>query len=183
MFEFELPRYRQAQVWCDEEPPAGYSGKSILSRVVRPTILRATTHRTAAIELRVHHGGVVSYALLGAELRPAAIDGLELVVPVREDGPALQASLALQSDEVQVGLKGEYARAVIDVAARACDGRPAPTGASLTFRWAAHAAVGSSPRAFGIACAIVCRLVTLPEVSSEQVKRVLEDILTFGTQE
>jgi hypothetical protein len=52
-------------------------------------------------------------------------------------------SLALQSEEVKVGLLDEYAEAVMDGVTNVAESIGAPTKASIRFRWAAHGLVGS----------------------------------------
>ena len=127
----------------------------------------------AAVEVSVPHGAFWSYALLGAELMPADVDGLDVVVSVCGTGASFRSSLAPTSTEIQLGMPGEYASAVIAGVLREGEDGGAPTGASLRFRWAAHHPVGSSRSIFQAAGEIVARLLLMPLPASEQQCRTI----------
>ncbi|CAN5525570.1 hypothetical protein BH11MYX1_BH11MYX1_56980 [soil metagenome] len=122
----------------------------------------AATRRIAAVELLIAHGPSASYGRLGGALVDANVDGLEVVVSVNTTGFPLRPSLALHPDEVTIGLLDEYANAVIAGAARVAESMGAPINASLRFRLAHHALVGSSSPYFEQVSGIVVQLLTLP---------------------
>lgn len=175
MQSFELSRHRRVNVWLDEAPPADFTASSFVTLVVKPTAVVEASRRVAAVELNVPHGPSASYALLGAELVEAEVDGLEVVVSVNKVGFPFQASLALKPDEVRVGILDEYANAAASGVTRSAQTVGVPTRASLRFRWAAHGLVGSSPSVFEKASMLVVQLLTLPkDASEEQLRRLLE---------
>lgn len=174
MHSFELPRHCRANVWLDEAPPAHFTPMSLRTLVVEPRVVVAVARRTAGVELRVAHGGSASYGLLGAELVESNVDGLEVVVSVSSAGFPFRPSLALQPDEVSVGLLDEYANAVIEGVGRVAASIGAPRNISLRFRWAAHGRVGSSPSIFEKVSGIVMQLLLLPiDVSTDGIQALL----------
>ena len=174
MRSFELPRHRRANVWLDEAPPADFTATSLLKWVVQPRVVVAATRRIAGVELNIAHGPRASYGLLGAELVDANVDGLEVVVSVNTVGFPFQPSLALQPEEVKVGLLDEYANAAIAGVAKVAESIGAPRKASLRFRWSAHGLVGSSSSVFERMSEIVVQLLTLPrDASTEEIQALL----------
>lgn len=174
MHSFELPRHRRANVWLDEAPPADFTPASLRRCVMQPRVVVAAALRIAAVELRVAHGPSSSYGLLGAELVDENVDGLEVVVSVNTVGFPFRPSLALQPEEVTVGLLDEYSNAVLAGVARVAESIGAPRNASLRFRWAAHGLVGSSCSIFEQVSGIVVQLLTLPrDASTERIRALL----------
>jgi hypothetical protein len=174
MLPFELSHYRRANVWLDEVPSAAaFSATSVVTRLVKARGVVDASHRLAAVELYIPHGPQVSYALLGAELLKADVDGLEVQVSVNRAGFRFQRSLAWKLDEVKVGLLEEYANSVISGAVKVAEAIGAPTKAALRFGWAAHGLVGSSSYVFEKASEIVLQLVMLPKgVSNDEIRRL-----------
>lgn len=170
---FELSNLRRAKVWLDDAPPANFAAMSVIRRRVRPLKTIPASRHIAAVELSVPHGPRASYALLGAELMVADVDGVELVVSTNERGLPLETGSGFTSDDVNVGLLDEYATAVLDGAATTLELLGGPQGAALQFRWAAHGRVGSSRAIFENASRIVLRLLMLPKESSEDQIREL----------
>lgn len=174
MYSFELSHHRRANVWLDEAPPADLPSASLVTRHVMPKRIVAAQRRIAGIELCIPHGPRASYALLGAELVEADLDGLEVAVSVNNAGIPFQRSIALKPDDVNVGLLDEYASAVIAGISKVAESVGAPTKMALRFRWAAHAVVGSSPSAFEKASGLVLQLLILAEgAGDEQVRALL----------
>lgn len=159
---FELSRFRRANVWLNEAPPAEFTAVSSLSKEFKPkTITNAISQKTG-VEIYIPHGSTASYGVLGAELVESEIDGLEIIVSIKSAGLPFHPSLASNTDEVRVGLLDEYANSVIGGVVKAAGVFGAPTNASLRFRWAAHGLIGSSQSVFEIASAIVLQLLLLP---------------------
>lgn len=167
---FELSRFRRANVWINEVPPAEFMAVSIVRRTLKPKATINATSQKVGVEIYIPHGSKASYGVLGAELVESETDGLEIIVSVNNGGNPFRPSLASKSDEVIVGLLDEYADAVIGGIIKAAEVVGAPTNASLRFRWAAHGLVGSSHSIFESASAIVLQLLLLPkEPSDEQI--------------
>ena len=78
MHSFELSRNRRVNVWLDEALPAYFEVSSVQSRIVKPKEIISPPRRIAAIEFNIPYGPKASYALLGAELVKAEVDGLEV---------------------------------------------------------------------------------------------------------
>jgi hypothetical protein len=169
----ELSQHRRANVWLDENPPADFTASSIVSRLVKPTILLDVSRKLAGVELKIPRGPKTSYALLGAELAHADVEGLEVLVSVNKAGFPLQSPLAPKPEEVRIGLLEEYPEAVIRGVEKVADAVGAPTGAVMRFRWAAHGVVGSSESVFEQAGGIVARLLSLPDGASDERIRAL----------
>jgi len=167
MRSFELSHHRRANVWLDEAPPADFTASSFVTRVVKPRVVVEATRKVAGIELNIPHGPRASYALLGAELGEANVDGLEVVVSVNKVGFPFQQSIALKPDEVKVGLLDEYATAVVAGVAKVAESSGVPTRAALRFRWAAHGLIGSSSSVFEQVSGLVVRLLLLPKGASD----------------
>ena len=160
---FELSRHRRANVWLDEAPPAAYTASYVVTKVVMPKVaINAALRIVAGVELSIPRGSSASYALLGAELVEADVEGLEVIVFVNEAGVPFPASLAVMPEEVRIGLLHEYADALISGVAMAAETVGAPTKRKSRFGWAAHGLVTSSPSVFEKASGIVLRLLTLP---------------------
>jgi hypothetical protein len=173
MRSFQLSRNRLANVWLDEGPPADFTAASVVTRLVKPKVTVDPSRRVAGVEICIHHGPRASYALLGAELVDANVDGLEVVVAVNNMGSPFRPSLAILPDEAQVGLLEEYAGAVVAGAVKVAEEVGAPTGAAVKFRWAAHGHIGSSRSIFEMASGIVLQLLMLPEIVSDEQVRAL----------
>jgi hypothetical protein len=175
MMSFELSGYRRANVWLDELPPVGFLPTSLNTNTVLGTGQVTAFRQMVAVELYVPHGPTVSYALLGADIVPKVIDGLEIVVGVSEGGPPYPSALASKVDQVKIGLPSEYATAVAEGAMRVVELGGGPVNASLRFRWAAHGVVGSSRAIFRRASEILVRLLVLPVgAADEQIRLLLE---------
>jgi hypothetical protein len=162
----QLPRHRKAKVWLGESPNAGYSPTGFVRRTVSVGPAAAPVMRIAAVELMVPRGPRASYGLLGAELLDDGRPDGEVSVAVNRTGFPMQDSLALMPDDVHIGLLDEYAGAVVSGVARVVSEGWRFQG-DLTFRWAAHAAVGSSPDMFAELGALVARLLALAAIPSE----------------
>ncbi|MCC6875847.1 MAG: hypothetical protein IT378_16185 [Sandaracinaceae bacterium] len=169
----ELSPVRRANVWLDEAPAADFTPSFTVSETLEPRFAATAVRRVAGVEINIDHGPRASYGLLGAELVDAEVDGLEVVVSLNNVGFPLRPSLALQPDEVTIGLLEEYAPAVIAGVQRAIESGGVPSKASLRFRWAAHGLVGSSPSIFERIGAIVVRLLTMPKDVKEADLRLL----------
>jgi hypothetical protein len=148
-------------VWLDEAPPAAYAVSSAVTKVVTPKTAIHAARRIAGVEFMFPQGPTAAYAVLGAELVEANVDGLEVIVSVNEVSVPFPASIAARIDDVKIGLPGEYADAVISGVAKIAETIGAPKKQSLRFGWAAHGLVGSSPRAFEQASGIVLQLLML----------------------
>lgn len=161
-----LSRHRRARVWLGELPNAEYLPTDFIRRVVSVGSASPPAGRVAAIELMVPHGPNASYGLLGAELLESGrIDG-ELSVAVSGTGLPMLESLAAMPDDVRIGLPNEYANAVVSGVERVVNAGWRFEG-ELTFRWAAHAAVGSSSAFFAELAALVAGLLAKRSPPSE----------------
>jgi len=118
---------------------------------------------------------MASYAFLGAEHGSLALDGLEVTVPVTAVGPSYTSSLALKLDDVRLGMRQEYVEAVFAGVQKTGEVIGLPTNASLRFRWAAHAKVGSSRSIFEAASGLILRLLMLTTRQSEEQIAALFD--------
>lgn len=127
----------------------------------------------AGVELRIDHGPRSSYALLGGEIEGGRADVLQVVVSLADAGRPFPGSLALAPDDVRVGLPDEYATAVLAGVAHVAELTGVPTAATLRFRCAAHALVGSSPAAFQRASELVLRLLAAPRAITEAELRAV----------
>jgi hypothetical protein len=165
---FELSRYRQANVWLDEAPPADFNALSMLTRLMKPKVVVDASRRIAGVEIKIPHGPIASYALLGAELVELDVDGIEVVVSINPTGSQFMPSLVLRQDEVKIGMLDEYAGAVFAGIERAAGSSGLPVNVALRFHWAAYGLVGSSSSVFEEASALVARLLTLPKGASEK---------------
>jgi hypothetical protein len=174
-YSLELSGHRRANVWLQEAPPAAYTASSVEAKIIQPRIAINAARTIVGVEIIFPHGPKSSYALLGAELVEADIDGLEICVSVNRVGSPLSASLAQKLDEVKTGLPNEYAAAVVRGAGRSAEEIGAPVKRKLWFRWAAHGLVHSSPSAFELVSEIVLRLLTIPSGGEEtQIRALLE---------
>lgn len=170
---FELSRYRRANIWLDEAPPAEFIATSTVTRIVKPNRVIGATQTIAGVELKVPRGPAASYALLGAELVAADLDGLEVVVAVNKTGFPFRGSLALAPDEVRIGLLDEYANAVVTGVEKFASSNAVPNRAALQFRWAAHGIVGSSSAIFEETSMLVMKIMTLERDASDEDVRAL----------
>lgn len=168
MYSLELSRHRRANIWLDEAPTATFKASSELTRIVKPKIRINISRRLAAIEINIPHGPVASYALLGAEVVNADVEGLKVSVPINPIGSRITPSLALTSEEVSLGLLEEYASSVFAGVESLAESNGLPTNIAMRFSWAAHGSVGSSPWAFENASRLVGRLLALPSVPSKE---------------
>ena len=168
MHEFELSRDRRARVWLDEAPAAHFAASSTTTFRVMPKAVIKASWSIVAVELRIPHGPVAPYALLGAECLASEGSDLQVVLLISSNGPPYLNSLALMPDDVRVGLPAEYANAVKRGVESVATSGGAPTSTSLRVRWAAHGLVGSSPRIFETVSGLLVQLMTLPLNASKQ---------------
>jgi len=165
-----LSAHSRASVWLDDHPPAAFTATATVERLVIPRTVVRASHRRAGVELNVVHGPKCSYAALGGELEDTGSEGLLAIVHVNRRGFPFRPSLAIAPDEAKVGLLAEYAEGVLSGVERVAQVEGAPTCATLHFRWAAHAAVGSSSSSFERVSAIVVRLLTSPIATEDDVR-------------
>lgn len=111
---------------------------------------------------------MIGYALLGGELVPSDVDGLEVAVSVHSDGPRFKSRLVPIGDEALVGLDEEYVKGVFTGIDKVNEANGLPTGASLRFHRAACGMGGSSNLMFGRLSYLIVQLLTLPEEVSEK---------------
>jgi hypothetical protein len=162
----QLSRHRKARVWFNEAPNAGYSPSSFVRRVVSVGPASPPATRIAAIELMVPRGPRASYGLLGAKWIDSRSRDGEVSVAVNNKGFLMQESLAVMPDDVRLGLLDEYAAAVVSgVESVVSEGWR--FGGELNFRWAAHAAAGSSSAFFTELGALVAGLLAMTTVPSD----------------
>jgi len=121
----------------------------VVRRMLKPQRLVHASRRIVAVEFSIPHGPEASYGLLGAEVVELEADGLEVVVSINSVGFPFRPSLALQPDEVRVGLLDEYAEAVLRGVERVSESTGLPAKGTLRFCWGAHGLVGSSASVFG----------------------------------
>jgi hypothetical protein len=142
---------------------------------VKPKIRIAASRKLAAIEINIPHGPVASYALLGAELADADVEGLKVIVPISSIGSRISPSLAPKSEEVRLGLPEEYASAVFKGVEKLAESNGLPTNMAMRFSWAAHGEVSSSRSVFENVSGLVVRLFALPDVPSKgQVSAIFD---------
>ena len=173
----ELSHHQRANVWLDEAPPAAYAASSVVTKFVMPKVAIEPAREIAGVEVSIPHGPKFSYALLGAELVAADVDGLEVIVLVNEVGVPFPVSLAGKLDEVKIGLPREYVDAVISGVAKVAEAVGAPTKRKLRFGWAAHGLLGSSPWVFENASGIVLQLLTLESDSDDPIRTLFDSKL------
>lgn len=166
IWSLSLPRHRKAKVWLDEPPGATYVPTKFNHRVVSNGSTLPGPIRLAAVEWMVPRGATASYGLLGAEYLDGDRDEGEVSVAVNRAGAPMLHPLAPDSEDVRVGLPDEYAEAVLSGLERVVTEGWQFRG-QVTFRWAAHGAVGSSPDFFSELAAVVARLLAIKNVPSE----------------
>jgi hypothetical protein len=162
----QLSRHRRANIWLGVPPNAAYSPTGFVRRVISTGLSASPTIRIAAVELVVPRGPKASYGLLGAELIDSGGRDGEVSVAVNNTGFPMQGSLAAMPDDVRIGLLEEYADAVVAGVERVVN-EGWHFGGQLSFRWAAHAAAGSSPAFFTELGALVARLLARTTDPSE----------------
>lgn len=168
MYSLGLSHHRRANIWLDKAPTATFKASSELTRIVKPKIRINISRKLAAIEINIPYGPMASYALLGAEVVNADVEGLKVIVPINSIGSRITPSLALRSEEVRLGLLEEYASAVFAGVESLAESNGLPTNMAIRFSWAAHGSVGSSQSAFENVSRLVVRLLALPSVPSKE---------------
>jgi hypothetical protein len=165
----DLGQSRKARVWIGELPELSYPQIGLLRQSIGISNAPVRTARRAAIELFKSTCGPSSYGLLGAEFVPALSDRLVIeVVASRSDGPTFLDSMAFQSDDVRIGLPGEYAEAVLESVVNAAESWLLGPG-DLRFHRAAHGLAGSSPMIFKqLTAAVVHVIAAVQDQVAEQ---------------
>lgn len=158
----KLSRHRIARVWLGEAPTVEVIGQdTVRQRVASARLVEAVTTKVVA-ELLVPRGGMASYGVLGGEFtRSSSGNEVEIIALIGSGSNRYQESIAARIDEVRVGLPREFADAVIRGAKTEVLNRGTPPGV-LTFRWAAHGVVGSSPAIFEQLSSLVLRIMATP---------------------
>jgi hypothetical protein len=175
MYSLDVNAYTRVNIWLDEPPPATFESSSELKRIVKPKTAISASRRVAGIEINSYSGPMVLYALLGAELIHADVEGLEVIVPINSRGARFISSLARKTEDVRLGLLEGYAAALIAAVEKFAVRDRIPTNMAIRFSWAAHGLFGSSPAFFGIIGGLVVRLLTMPSVvSREQLVALFE---------
>jgi hypothetical protein len=165
--QLQLSRHRKAKVWFGEPPNAEYSPTGVIRRVISTGTFKPAPIHVVAVELMVPRGPMASYGLLGAELLDNGRHDGEVSVAVNRRGFPMDQSQAAMPDDVRIGLLDEYAEAVVSgVEAVVHDGWG--FAGELSFKWAAHAAIGSSPAIFAELSGLVARLLARTTEPSER---------------
>jgi hypothetical protein len=109
---------------------------------------------------------MASYGLLGAEwLDNGQVTGT-VTVGINGTGFPMKEPLVPTSEDVRVGLLGEYADAVVSGFERVVNEGWSFSG-EVNFRWAAHSVAGSSQAFFSDLSVLVAQLLRRPVAPSE----------------
>jgi hypothetical protein len=175
IYSLKLSRFRRANIWLDEPPPAAFRPSSERVCVLKSKVKMRTLRNIAAVEISVAHGPMTSYALIGAELVDTKIEDLQVIVPFNSTGSPFTTSLASKGDEVRLGLLDEYVDSVFTGVKTFASSAGLPTHMAMRFAWAAHASIGSSRSIFETATGLLLNLLMMPhDVSRDEIEAFLE---------
>lgn len=179
MIELQLAQHRKARVWLNELPDARTTSAKVSERSVQggKTVFEGV--RRAAIEILIPRGPRALYGLLGAELRPNQSEALVIrVIASNNDGTPFRDSIALSSDEAQVGLPDEFCQAVVEGAASQVAKSGGLSSGELLFSHAAHGLVGSAPIVFKWLAACLVQLLREGDgIGQQQIADILQSPL------
>lgn len=178
LYELKPKGFRKARVWLGEIPEAletlAPEHPETLERTLAPGPHRIEERRQVALEVFIPLGGMIGGILLGAEFSPGT-GPLELRVRHgEEEGPWLDWTYQRMS----VGIPSEFAAAVLEGAARACEALGMGSGV-LRFHWGAVSPVGSSVRVSDRTAALVVELLLLYP-SGPSASETLSEVLRRG---
>lgn len=180
MISLQLSNHRKARIWLANLPDARVSTTKILDRSVQGGPLTFEGTRRAVIEILIPRGPRSLYGLLGAELHTAN-KSENLVIHVltsHESGRPFTSSIALASEETQVGLPAAYSEAVFEGAIGQIKGIGGMCSGELVFDYAVHGQVGSAPIVFKwLAARLVQVLEVGEDINQQQLTEILQTVL------
>jgi hypothetical protein len=162
MKQFDLGKYRKARVWLNEFPDAKCPTEAAQEIIVAATCHSMQT-KQAAVEVFVPVGPRSMYGLLGGEFTPSATGQLKVTIisiSSAANGKLLPSSLLSLSDQVHVGLPGEYCEAVKE-GIRLAQKEIAVAPGELVISYAAYGEIGSCAAVFKHLAAVLVKLVSM----------------------
>lgn len=154
----ELTPLAKARVWLGGSV-ATFGPEESLTREVEVDRKASVSLPHLTLEAFVPRGARAEYGMLGVIFQPTGDNVVRVRVPYSElAGDRWRTSLAAAADDVRLGLRSEYANAVLDAAAD-FSARRFPPG-SISVVEAAHGSVGSSADFFRRLTVSVLELMT-----------------------
>lgn len=159
-----------ARAWFGALPEARYPDDDWVKAEVGLSNVGFRQNRVA-IELAVHIGPMIEYALLGCEFEPGASDSPVIAVAASPSSltSPFPDNLVQISDDVRVGLPSEYLNGILEGASIGIEERGGMPNGVLRFGVAAHGAVGSSHMVFSRSAHIAVMLMDMQSGASEAV--------------
>jgi hypothetical protein len=173
MKTLEFGKHRRARFWVETLPDVVYPFQSTVMRTFSATAESYEVQRAIAVEIYVPVGPRALYGLLGGRLSPGSSGVLRVEVGISSPSQRLLPdSLAVNSDEVRVGLPAEYAQSVFDGVSLAQSQLITTVAGHLVIDRAAHGAVGSCPLIYRHIAAILVKMLNAKNFSFSE-----EDLL------
>ncbi len=168
---------RRGRIWINEKPKIKSVSKEIIELKIGNAIKCACDIQSICIELFLGPRDISNYGLLGVELLDNNSNQLNLIMNVSDvDESIYYENLAMQTDEVHIGIPRIYAKSILNVSEKIFKESDRIPAVDLTFGIGAHGYVGSSQLIFTILTKIIISLLKreLNCIPQEELKRIVK---------
>ncbi|MCP4152390.1 MAG: hypothetical protein GY757_31925 [bacterium] len=157
---------KRGKIWVNEQPGIMYNSKAIIKTQVEIKERDICNIKSLCLELFIGPREISNYGLLGIEFLANDSDLLTIIVNESSvDGKILSNSLAMQIDEVHIGIPKIYAKSISNCSEKTYKTLEKVPSGSLIFNIGAHGYVGSSPLIFSIITRVIINLLKLDLIS------------------
>lgn len=177
----DLGRHRRARIWIGDLPDVAYPSQKTFTHTIPAGREPYKQQRIAAVEVFVPLGPRSMYGLLGGYLQPTSTEFLRVDLSISSSNERLFThSLAMESDEVRVGLPAEYADAVLAGVELAKEHLNIVAAGSLQINCAAHGVVGSCAVIYKNLAAILVKVFNAESLDLSDAELVKLFPATYG---
>lgn len=147
---------KECKVWLNESPLEKFEVSNTLSSLVKHSHSVTRNNQSIAVELFV---APRYYAFLGVDYIYKKTKDIEIIVNVaKKEGRIITDSLALPSDNVNLGISDEYAQTILNTSLKVCKNLSNIPSGVLIFNVGAHSDYGSNQVIFSKVTSILMRL-------------------------
>jgi hypothetical protein len=178
MRTLQIAQFAKARVWINERSTQGFANDGVLEVLAHPSVGTSNRSIIVAVETMLPRGPRAEYGLIGCQFTPDDRGSVRLVIPYSGMGGVTWIdSLAVDIDDVRLGLPREYTSSVADSLVSGVEGRM--SSGILRITDAAHGLVGSSPNVLGRLAKAVVEVALLggADVPDDQMVTLLRELL------
>ncbi|MBP2115932.1 hypothetical protein [Paenibacillus silagei] len=174
----DLGKYRRGRVWVNEFPLIPYPSRGKKTNVFSSNI-PSIAPCSITVELIIAARMVSNYAFIGLSYDPSVQDKLEVEVEIGyEKGEIVYEVIAMQPEEVRLGIPEEYTDAILDEIRVLSEESiiEIPSG-KIHIHLGAHGSVASSSVSFRKAIQVLIKLLVVKDWTVPILKETIVNVI------